>query len=108
MRAGSARVDCAPKIAAEVVSRHSEGAAPVAAKGNSAEPLSPDAVSVRSVSGPGTYSVRTGVPGVPDAESAAGEVAFECDTDGGSLADFGVDDGDLTLVVFLDDAARER
>ena len=45
MRAGSARVDCAPKIAAEVVSRHSEGAAPVAATENGAEPPSAKAVS---------------------------------------------------------------
>ena len=42
------------------------------------------------------------------ARSSSGEVAFECDANGGSLADFGVDDGDLTLVVLLDDAARER
>ena len=93
MRAGSARVDCAPKIAAEVVSHHSEGTAPVAATENGAEPPSAKAVSAkagfakfvpakavsaRSVSGPGTYPVRAGASGVPDTESAAGTAGCVC------------------------------
>ena len=39
---------------------------------------------------------------------SCGKGAFKGDADGGSLADFGVDHGDLTLVILLDDTSRER